>query len=62
MGAHKTLLAKRSVAQLSASLSKNGLPKSGKKDELVERVAECRILGVPPFCMVRKGSVKMESR
>lgn len=46
----KNELAKKSIAQLGAMLAKNGLSKSGKKDELVERVAEYRLLGVPPIC------------
>jgi hypothetical protein len=50
--ASKSELAKKSVAQLGAMLARNGLPKAGKKDELVERVAECRLLGVPPICSV----------
>lgn len=43
-------LQKKNGAALSALLAKNGLPKSGKKDELVERAAECKVLGVPPAC------------
>jgi len=35
---------------LGALLQKNGLPKAGKKDELVERCAESKVLGVPPEC------------
>jgi len=42
--------AKKSVAALGLLLAKNGLSKSGRKDELVERVAECKALGVPPLC------------
>lgn len=52
-------LAKKSNAQLQAMLARNGLPKTGKKDELVERVAECKVLGVSPICSVcTKGRLK----
>merc|ERR1711866_21266 len=47
---HKEQLMKKTIAQLGALLAKNGMPKSGKKDELVDRVAECKALGVPPTC------------
>jgi len=43
-------LASRNGAWLGAALAKNGLPKSGRKDDLVDRVAECQVLGVPPTC------------
>jgi len=42
--------ASKNVAMLGALLAKNGLPKSGRKEELVERAAECKALGVPPTC------------
>jgi len=55
----KTELSKKSTAMLGALLSKNGLPKTGRKEELVERAAECRVLGVPPSCSVcEKGRLK----
>jgi len=46
----KDEFAKKNVAQLGAMLAKNGLPKSGAKQLLVERAAECKALGVPPAC------------
>jgi len=48
----KTKLASKSAAFLSAALEKNGLPKTGRKDELLDRVAENSVLGVPPVCDV----------
>ena len=33
-------------------VSKNGLPKTGKKEDLVNRAAESIVLGVPPECPV----------
>jgi hypothetical protein len=50
IAAAKTALSSKNIAMLGALLAKNGLPKSGRKDELVERVAECQVLGVPPTC------------
>jgi len=46
----KAKLAGKNAAWLGAALAKNGMPKSGRKDELVDRVAECLALGVPPEC------------
>eukprot|EP00437_Effrenium_voratum_P034594 CAMPEP_0181474322 /NCGR_PEP_ID=MMETSP1110-20121109/40590_1 /TAXON_ID=174948 /ORGANISM="Symbiodinium sp., Strain CCMP421" /LENGTH=257 /DNA_ID=CAMNT_0023599487 /DNA_START=34 /DNA_END=807 /DNA_ORIENTATION=+ len=46
----KAELSKKSVAALGCMLHKNGLPKSGRKEELLERVAEAKALGVPPVC------------
>lgn len=46
----KLELAKKSMAQLGAMLAKNAMSKTGKKEELVDRVAECRILGAWPTC------------
>mmetsp|Transcript_16687 Transcript_16687/g.20483 ORF Transcript_16687/g.20483 Transcript_16687/m.20483 type:complete len:261 (+) Transcript_16687:37-819(+) len=46
----KVELAKKNVAALGAMLAKNGLPKSGRKEELLDRVAEAKALGVPPSC------------
>lgn len=46
----KAELCKKNVAALGAMLAKNGLPKSGKKEELLDRVAEAKALGVPPVC------------
>lgn len=43
-------LSKSTGAQLSAELEKNNQPKTGKKDELVQRVAEGRVLGRLPVC------------
>jgi len=52
-------LAKRSVAQLGALLSKNDMSKSGKKEELAERIAECRVIGGAPTCPTcEKGRLK----
>lgn len=48
--AAKAELASKNVAFFGALLAKNGLPKSGRKEELLERVAECKVLGVPPTC------------
>lgn len=42
---------KKNAAALNALLTKNGLPKVGRKDELVERCAENKALGVPPTCV-----------
>jgi len=50
IAAAKTALASKNVAMLGAMLAKNGLPKAGKKEEVLERVAECKALGVPPTC------------
>jgi len=46
----KAELAKKSVALLGALLGKNGLPKSGRKEEILDRVSESKALGVPPKC------------
>jgi len=46
----KAKLAGKNAAFLGAALTKNGLPKAGRKDELVERVAEMQVLGVTPTC------------
>jgi len=55
----KIVLTKRSTAMLGALLAKNGLPKSGRKDELTERIAECQVLGVPPKCaLCEKATLK----
>lgn len=55
----KSALTKRNSAMLSALLAKNGLPKSGRKDELTERIAECQVLGVPPKCsLCEKATLK----
>jgi hypothetical protein len=43
-------LSKMNAAALGSLLAKNGLPKSGKKEELVERAVEAKALGVPPIC------------
>eukprot|EP00923_Selenidium_pygospionis_P029044 GHVN01051846.1.p1 GENE.GHVN01051846.1~~GHVN01051846.1.p1 ORF type:complete len:283 (+),score=58.63 GHVN01051846.1:47-895(+) len=43
-------LQKKTVAQLKSMLQKNAARVTGKKDELVMRVAEHKILGVPPKC------------
>jgi hypothetical protein len=48
----KTKLASKNAAFLGAVLTKNGLPKAGRKDELIDRVAENQVLGVPPMCDV----------
>jgi len=48
----KAKLSSKSVAWLGAALAKNGLPKAGRKEELVERIAENQVLGVPPICSV----------
>mmetsp|Transcript_83058 Transcript_83058/g.199341 ORF Transcript_83058/g.199341 Transcript_83058/m.199341 type:complete len:244 (+) Transcript_83058:64-795(+) len=37
-------------AKLTAELTKNKQPHSGKKDELIQRVAEGRVLGALPSC------------
>jgi len=52
VAAAKERLASKNVAALGAMLAKNGLPKAGRKEELMERVAECQALGVPPQCSV----------
>mmetsp|Transcript_41002 Transcript_41002/g.130295 ORF Transcript_41002/g.130295 Transcript_41002/m.130295 type:complete len:281 (-) Transcript_41002:126-968(-) len=43
-------LASKTQAQLGAELAKNKQVRSGKKDELVRRVAEGRLLGALPPC------------
>merc|ERR1712187_1058076 len=48
----KASLASKNAAFLGAVLAKNGLPKTGRKEELVDRVAENEVLGVPPTCDV----------
>ena len=35
---------------LEAQLFTNGLPNSGTNEELLDRIAECTVLGVPPLC------------
>lgn len=55
----KSLLTKSNLSMLSALLAKNGLPKSGRKEELTERIAESKVLGVPPKCpMCEKATLK----
>ncbi|CAE7618226.1 unnamed protein product, partial [Symbiodinium natans] len=46
----KAELSRKSAAALGCLLQKNGLPKSGRKEELLDRVAEAKVLGVPPVC------------
>ena len=46
----KAELSKKNAAALGAMLTQNGLPKSGRKEELLDRVAEAKALGVPPLC------------
>jgi len=46
----KAELSKKSVAALGAMLAKNGLAKSGRKEDLLDRAAEAKALGVPPLC------------
>jgi len=46
----KSALASKSIAMLATMLAKNGMPKTGRKEELTERAAECKVLGVPPTC------------
>jgi len=48
----KSKLSSKNAAFLSAALERNGLPKTGRKDELLDRVAENSVLGVPPVCDV----------
>eukprot|EP00440_Ansanella_granifera_P041892 gb/GFBE01045416.1/.p1 GENE.gb/GFBE01045416.1/~~gb/GFBE01045416.1/.p1 ORF type:complete len:273 (+),score=109.19 gb/GFBE01045416.1/:1-819(+) len=48
--AAKAELSKKNLAALGMMLAKNGLPKSGKKEDLLERAAEAKALGVPPVC------------
>eukprot|EP00923_Selenidium_pygospionis_P018480 GHVN01032338.1.p2 GENE.GHVN01032338.1~~GHVN01032338.1.p2 ORF type:complete len:391 (-),score=109.57 GHVN01032338.1:1839-3011(-) len=43
-------LQKKTIPQLKAMLQKNRARLTGKKDELVMRVAEHKVLGVPPKC------------
>mmetsp|Transcript_44441 Transcript_44441/g.117968 ORF Transcript_44441/g.117968 Transcript_44441/m.117968 type:complete len:240 (-) Transcript_44441:124-843(-) len=50
VNAARAEMAPKSTAALGALLGKNGMPKTGRKDELVERAAECKALGVPPVC------------
>jgi len=52
IGEAKAKLASKNAAWLGAVLAKNGLPKTGRKEELVDRVAESQVLGVPPTCTV----------
>ncbi|CAD7933017.1 unnamed protein product [Amoebophrya sp. A120] len=55
----KEEIRKKTVAQLGAMLATNKLAKSGPKQELIDRVAEGRVLGVLPKCFVcEKGSLK----
>lgn len=46
----KSKIKSKNAAWLGAVLAKNGLAKSGRKEDLVERVAENQVLGVPPMC------------
>mmetsp|Transcript_5750 Transcript_5750/g.10349 ORF Transcript_5750/g.10349 Transcript_5750/m.10349 type:complete len:272 (+) Transcript_5750:51-866(+) len=46
----KAEFGKKNIEALKLLLAKNGLPKAGRKDELLERVAEAKALGVPPTC------------
>lgn len=46
----KSKLTSKNAAFLGSVLAKNGLPKTGRKDELIDRVAENQVLGVPPTC------------
>lgn len=46
----KAKLSSKNGAFLGSVLALNGLPKTGRKDELVDRVAENQVLGVPPMC------------
>jgi len=48
----KAKLSSKNASFLSAALERNGLPKAGRKDELLDRVAENTVLGVPPMCDV----------
>eukprot|EP00747_Dinoflagellata_sp_TGD_P126834 gnl/TRDRNA2_/TRDRNA2_174318_c2_seq1.p1 gnl/TRDRNA2_/TRDRNA2_174318_c2~~gnl/TRDRNA2_/TRDRNA2_174318_c2_seq1.p1 ORF type:complete len:254 (-),score=81.81 gnl/TRDRNA2_/TRDRNA2_174318_c2_seq1:421-1182(-) len=55
----KAAISKKNAAALGAMLAKNGLAKTGRKDELVERIAENQVLGVPPSCPTcEKGKLK----
>jgi hypothetical protein len=55
-------IASKNNAWLGAALVKNGLPKTGRKDELLNRVAEHQILGVPPICSQCNKKVLLWSR
>jgi len=58
---HKAELSKKNATQLGAMLAKNGMAKSGKKDDLVERVAECKVLGaLPLYPTCEKGRLKWQ--
>lgn len=48
----KANLASKNASYLGAILAKNGLPKTGRKEELIDRAAENQVLGVPPTCDV----------
>jgi len=58
----KAKAASKNSAWLGAALAKNGLAKTGRKDELVERVAENQVLGVPPKCTLCEKKVLNWSR
>eukprot|EP00928_Gymnodinium_smaydae_P091882 TRINITY_DN75644_c0_g1_i1.p1 TRINITY_DN75644_c0_g1~~TRINITY_DN75644_c0_g1_i1.p1 ORF type:complete len:286 (-),score=46.19 TRINITY_DN75644_c0_g1_i1:195-1052(-) len=51
-------IAANSISQLQSELGKNDQVKTGKKDELIQRVAEGRVLGALPACpRCQKGRV-----
>ena len=53
--------AKKTIAQLKDMLGTNKLPKSGTKPELLDRIAENKVLGVLPICTVcDKGRLKWQ--
>eukprot|EP00811_Abedinium_folium_P007057 NODE_16510_length_990_cov_8.891078.p1 GENE.NODE_16510_length_990_cov_8.891078~~NODE_16510_length_990_cov_8.891078.p1 ORF type:complete len:274 (+),score=76.32 NODE_16510_length_990_cov_8.891078:97-918(+) len=56
---HEAELAGHTLAQMAAELAKNEQVKTGKKDELVQRIAEGRVLGALPLCpKCTKGKIK----
>merc|ERR1712061_273575 len=58
----KAKLTSKNAAWLGAALAKNGLPKAGRKEELIDRVAENQVLGIPPKCTLCEKKVLNWSR
>jgi len=56
----KQEIAKKTVAQLQAMLVTNKMAKSGPKADLIEKIAEAKVMGVLPKCYVcdYKGTLK----
>lgn len=58
---HKEEIEDNSVAELKALLKKNGVTQSGNRDDLINRVADCKTLGTLPSCL-KCGGGKLKFR